>query len=77
MNTTLVNTSLVYDHAWQEPSEGIQLLVYYAHLVGYPVLLLICSVGNSLSLYVWLRLPHKSSTAIYLTTVAFSDLFVL
>ncbi|GAU97279.1 hypothetical protein RvY_08604 [Ramazzottius varieornatus] len=78
-NVSFANTSVEYDQLWDpdEPSEEIKLMVYYVHLIGYPVLLLICTIGNTLSLSVWLRLPHKSSTAIYLTTVAFSDLFVL
>ncbi|GAU90067.1 hypothetical protein RvY_02539 [Ramazzottius varieornatus] len=78
-NCIYSNTTVHYNQPFNshERSEEIKSLVVYLHLIAYPVLLLICTIGNSLSLSVWLRLPDKSSTAIYLSTVALSDLFVL
>lgn len=49
----------------------------YVELFFYPVLLFICTIGNSLVLAVFIFGKTATSTPVYLTAVAISDLFVL
>jgi hypothetical protein len=49
----------------------------YVLFVFYPILLICCTVGNSLNLAILGHQKKRESTSIYLIVVAISDLFVL
>ena len=49
----------------------------WVEIIGYPVLLMLCTVGNTMNLVVLGSSKRKTSTTVYLMCLAVSDLFVL
>ena len=67
------------DCGWNNPvSEyGDTPNTLYVEFVCYPILLLICTLGNVFSLMILLSDKVRTTTTVYLTAVIASDLAVL